>query len=57
MYGCRYLAKFSSWLCYFSNILLTSKFVFIFKTDVNLIQFVSFYSVVQYIFNNFTFIQ
>ena len=57
MYGCRYLAKFSSWLFSFSNILLTSKFVFIFKTDVNLIQFVSFYSVVQYIFNNFTFIQ
>ena len=57
MYGCRYLAKFSSWLFFFSNILLTSKFVFIFKTDVNLIQFVSFYSVVQYIFNNFTFIQ
>ena len=61
-YGCRYVAKFSYWLFWFNNIPLTSKFVFIFKTNINVTQFVSFiplfniYSITSYLSNNFIFI-
>ena len=49
-YGCEHITRFNSCLFELINIYLTSKFISIFRINVNLTQFVIFHSIVLYWF-------